>query len=296
MKTLTTRAAMQHHANVWRRAEQIIALVPTMGALHDGHLALVQRAKAEADVVVVSIFVNPTQFAPGEDYDRYPRGLERDLALLRPYGVDVVFAPGVVDMYPFGVSDVHTHVQVSGLTNRLCGAHREGHFLGVTTVVTKLLLACKPHVAVFGMKDAQQFFVLQRMVAELGFDVRLVGAPTVREPDGLAMSSRNAFLSSSDRAKASVIAQSLQQTKSSILAGELEIQPLVRRLAQRIEDAGGVVQYAEIVETDALTPVTTLHPRRQLLIAVAVFFGATRLIDNVLVTVPDHALQDTLPS
>ncbi|MEM1093665.1 MAG: pantoate--beta-alanine ligase [Bacteroidota bacterium] len=296
MKTITTRAEMQCQADAWRSEDKTIALVPTMGALHDGHLALVQRAKAEADIVVVSIFVNPTQFTPGEDYDRYPRNLERDLEALRPYRIDTVFAPPVDDVYPFGPGEVYTHVIVDELTTPLCGAHRAGHFRGVTTVVTKLLLACKPHTAIFGMKDAQQFFVLRRMVTELGFDVKLVGVPTVRESNGLAMSSRNAFLSDAERHNASVIAKSLKQTKAHILAGELEVEPLVRQLTQRIEDAGGTVQYAELVETGSLSAVTMAQPHQELLIAVAVFFGSTRLIDNVIVTVPAHPLQDVLPS
>ncbi|MEM6645111.1 MAG: pantoate--beta-alanine ligase [Bacteroidota bacterium] len=287
MITITTRFAMQQQADRWRAQGNTIALVPTMGALHQGHLALVERAKAEADMVVVSIFVNPTQFAPGEDYDRYPRMPERDAELLRPLGVDVFFAPSAGELYPFGIDEVYTEVRVKGLTDQLCGAHREGHFLGVTTVVTKLLLACKPHIAVFGLKDAQQYFVLRRMVGELGFDVELIGVPTVREPDGLAMSSRNVYLLDGERAHASVIAKSIDRTKDDILAGELELGPLVRRLAQQIAGAGGNVQYADVVETRTLTPVGTATPGQQLLIAVAAFFGTTRLIDNAIVTVPD---------
>ncbi|GAB5521178.1 MAG: pantoate--beta-alanine ligase [Rhodothermales bacterium] len=289
MDLFTKRTSMQAAADAWRAAGKTIALVPTMGALHAGHLKLVEQAREHADVVIVSIFVNPTQFAPGEDYDRYPRTLHADQALLEPLGVDAVFAPSALDMYPFGVEEVHTYVQVEKLSERLCGATRVGHFTGVTTVVAKLFLASKPHKAVFGLKDAQQFFVLKRMVTELGFDVELIGVPTVREPSGLALSSRNAYLTDDERKETSVIASSLQSTAKAVADGELDLEALVGRLAQRITQAGGTVQYAEAVETRLLTPVTTAQPGQSLLIAVAVFWGTTRLIDNVLVTVPDSA-------
>ena len=289
MELITERGSMQAAAHVWRANGQTIALVPTMGALHAGHLKLMEEARSHADVIVASIFVNPTQFAPGEDYERYPRALHADQELLQPLGVDAVFAPSTQAMYPFGMDEVHTFVQVEQLTERLCGATREGHFRGVTTIVTKLFLACKPHKAVFGMKDAQQYFVLKRMVEELGFDIQLIGVPTVREPSGLALSSRNAYLTREERKKAAVIAQSLQSTAKAIEEGELHLQGLVRRLAQRITEAGGDVQYAEAVETRLLTPVTTAQPGQSILVAVAAFFGSTRLIDNIRVTVPDPA-------
>ncbi|PSQ88645.1 MAG: pantoate--beta-alanine ligase, partial [Bacteroidetes bacterium QS_4_64_154] len=198
MEWIRTVDVMQTYAEAARADGQSLALVPTLGALHDGHLALVRTALEEADHVTVSVFVNPTQFGPGEDYDAYPRDLEGDREKLEALGVDALFAPSVEEMYPY-VDDAAlpgplAWVSVDRLDEHLCGAHREGHFRGVTTVVTKLFNACKPDIGVFGTKDAQQYVILQRMVEALLFDIEIVGVPTVREPDGLARSSRNDYL------------------------------------------------------------------------------------------------------
>ncbi|MEO0558371.1 MAG: pantoate--beta-alanine ligase, partial [Bacteroidota bacterium] len=216
MDILRTIEAMQAHADAARASGQRLALVPTMGALHDGHLALVKRARQLADHVTVSVFVNPTQFGPNEDYDAYPRTLDTDLdALASIGGVDAVFAPTPEAMYPFDLPPFTT-VQVRQLDQHLCGATRPGHFEGVTSVVTRLFLACRPHVAVFGEKDAQQLAILRRMTTELGFGIELVGHPIVREPDGLAMSSRNRYLSPEERAQAVVLSQALRQAAAAV--------------------------------------------------------------------------------
>ena len=203
MELFRTVDAMQAHADATRATGQTLALVPTLGALHDGHLALVRTALEEADHVTVSIFVNLTQFGPNEDYDGYPRDLEGDREKLETLGVDALFAPSVEEMYPY-VDDAAlpgplAWVSVDRLDEHLCGAHREGHFRGVTTVVTKLFNACKPDIGVFGKKDAQQYVILRRIVEALLFDIEIVGVPTVREPDGLAQSSRNEYLGPDER-------------------------------------------------------------------------------------------------
>ncbi|MGB3542029.1 pantoate--beta-alanine ligase, partial [Rubrivirga sp.] len=214
---VSTIPEMHAAADAARTAGRRLVLVPTMGALHDGHLALVRDARRRAGPdghVTVSVFVNPTQFGPGEDFQAYPRTLEADLdALEAAGGVDAVFAPSPQEMYPFGLPPFAT-VSVRDLDRHLCGASRPGHFQGVTTVVTKLLLACRPHVAVFGQKDAQQLAILRRMVAELGFGLEVVGHPIVREADGLAMSSRNRYLSSEERKQAIVLSQAIRAVEA----------------------------------------------------------------------------------
>ena len=281
---------MQAHADAARATGHRLALVPTMGALHAGHLALVEDARQRGDHVTVSVFVNPTQFAPGEDYDAYPRTLDADLdALEAAGGVDAVFAPDAGSMYPFGLPPFAT-VSVRELGRHLCGASRPGHFQGVTTVVTKLFLACRPHVAVFGQKDAQQLAIVRRMTEELGFGVEVVGHPIVREPDGLAMSSRNRFLSPDERRQAVVLSRALRaagealaegERGASALAGVMEAQVATAPLAQ--------IDYAEVVDADALQPVSTLSAQGEsggrYLAALAVRFGGTRLIDNATLVV-----------
>ena len=251
-----------------------------MGALHGGHLALVREAKKQADHVTVSIFVNPTQFAPGEDYEEYPRTLEADMEALESIGrVDVVFAPSAEEMYPFGLPPFAI-VSVRDLDKHLCGAFREGHFEGVTSVVTRLFLACRPDIAVFGQKDAQQLAILKRMTAELDFGIEIIGCPIVREEDGLAISSRNRYLGSEERRQATVLSQAVRNAFGQVEKGERDVTVLIDTMQQIVASAPlARLQYAEIVDAENLQPVRTLRQGRYLA-ALAVFFGDTRLIDN----------------
>lgn len=287
---LRTAEAMRDEAEAARREGHRLALVPTMGAFHEGHLALVRRAKEEADHVTVSIFVNPTQFGPGEDLEAYPRDLEGDLEQLRALGgVDAVFAPPVEEMYPLGKPQAW--VEVEGLTDTLCGRYREGHFRGVTTIVAKLFHLCRPHVGVFGQKDAQQLVVLRRMARELHFGeeagVEVAGVPIQREADGLACSSRNQYLSDKERRQAPVLSEAVAEARQ-MIAEAAEEQPaavVVRRMRNILDTAPDAEpQYAEVVDARRLQPVERIRPGRELLAAVAVFFGETRLIDNAFVT------------
>lgn len=286
MQILTTVAAMQAEAERARLSAQRLALVPTMGALHEGHLELVREARREADHVTVSVFVNPTQFGPNEDFARYPRALKADAELLRAEGVDVLFAPTAEEMYPFGTEE-RVWVDVEGLDAHLCGRFRPGHFRGVATVVAKLFNACQPHAAVFGMKDAQQFFILRRMTRALNFPIYLVPVATQRAADGLALSSRNAYLTAEERAQAPVLAAALAEVEQQVAEGEQQVQVLVDALLRRIGQAPlAKVQYAEVVDLDTLQPVERLAPGQEVLVALAVYFGATRLIDNTILAVP----------
>lgn len=293
MTTLTDVASMHQWADAQHRDGASVALVPTMGALHEGHLALVDEAKRQADAVVTSIFVNPTQFAPDEDYDAYPRTLDSDREVLTERDVDAVFAPTVEAMYPLGASttsEPYISVDVHTLNDHLCGAHRPGHFEGVVTVVTKLLNACKPDVAVFGQKDAQQLVILKHLAQSLLFDVDIVGVPTVREDDGLACSSRNAYLSDDERAEAPQVYAAIQAGKRAIRSGEQHTQAVVRAMQKPLDQAEHArIQYASVVDASSLQPVTHLHPGDDVLIAIAVFFGDTRLIDNAFVQVPSRS-------
>ncbi len=288
MERIHTVEAMQAYADARRAEGERLALVPTMGALHEGHLALVRTAKERADRVVVSVFVNPTQFGPGEDYERYPRDLEGDAQQLEALGVDVLFAPTVEAMYPGEPLDDQepalAWVEVERLDEHLCGRYRPGHFRGVTTVVAKLFNACKPHVAVFGRKDAQQFVIIRRMVEELLFDVEIVGVPTVREPDGLALSSRNAYLSADERAQATVLYRAVEAARKRIQAGEQRGRAIVEAMRKELDRAPDArVQYAEVVDAATLQPLDRIEAGQHVLVAVAVFFGETRLIDNAFV-------------
>jgi pantoate--beta-alanine ligase len=258
-----------------------VGLVPTMGYLHEGHLSLVRRARAENDLVVMSIFVNPTQFAAGEDLDRYPRDLARDLRLAGEEGVDAVFHPQPQEMYAPGHC---TWVDVEGLTEHLCGASRLGHFRGVATVVAKLFGLCRPERAYFGRKDAQQAFLIRRMASDLDLGVDVVVCPIVREPDGLAMSSRNVYLTAEERAQAPTLYRALREAEVAIAAGERGA-TLVRATVMGVlaEAPLGKVDYVEVVSTAALQPVDVIAG--EVLVAVAVWFGATRLIDNMMVKV-----------
>ena len=255
-----------------------VGLVPTMGALHEGHASLIRAARGETGCVVVSIFVNPTQFGPGEDLGRYPRPVEKDLELCRRKGVDVVFTPPAGEMYPEGFA---TGVRVAGLAEKMCGAFRPGHFDGVCTVVAKLFTIVQPDVAYFGEKDAQQLAILRRMAADLNLAPEIRGCPLVREADGLAMSSRNAYLSADERRRALVLSAALTEAKLALAAGERDGAKVARAVRQKLEAAAGVeTQYVAVVDPDTLADLARIADK--VLVAVAVKVGATRLIDNVL--------------
>jgi pantoate--beta-alanine ligase len=251
-----------------------IAFVPTMGALHEGHLALMREARTFADRVVISIFVNPAQFGPHEDLARYPRDIEGDLGKAGEVGVDVAFVPDVADIYPPGFQ---TYVQVRELERGLDGPHRPEHFIGVATVVCKLFNLVRPSVAVFGEKDYQQLAIIRRMVTDLDMNIRIVGVATVREPDGLAMSSRNAYLSAEERARALSLSQALFFARARAAGGEQDAGALIEAARSRLDV--DVVDYIELVDARTLEPIATLD--RAAVLAVAAFIGRTRLIDNV---------------
>lgn len=255
-----------------------LALVPTMGALHEGHLSLVRAAKSKSDVVAASIFVNPTQFGPNEDFTRYPRDLEKDLAMLEHEGVDVVFVPSVEEMYP---QQSVTWVTVEGLSDRLCGKSRPGHFRGVATVVAKLLNIVEPDLAFFGQKDAAQVAVIRRMVRDLNMPVQIEVCPIVREPDGLALSSRNAYLSPEQRKDALVLFRALTRVRELFERGERDPATLIEATKRVFADTPAVrLDYSEIVDPDELTLLATIN--QSALVAVAAFVGNTRLIDNIV--------------
>ena len=261
-----------------KAAGKSVALVPTMGALHAGHAELIRAARRHAGFVVVSIFVNPTQFGPREDFGKYPRTLDADRTLATASGADWIFAPTVPELYPAGFA---TQVEVPALDRMLCGQRRPGHFRGVCTVVLKMLNIVQPHIAVFGAKDAQQCAVLKRMVRDLDVPVELRIEPTVREADGLALSSRNRYLSVADRTEAPRIYRALQTVLHRVAAGEIDVARLQSGLlAELLTIPGAKVDYAEIVDAESLEPINLL--RRPALVAVAVVLGTTRLIDNVI--------------
>jgi pantoate--beta-alanine ligase len=276
VKTARTRAELQRLVREARGARKSIGFVPTMGALHEGHLSLVRLARKESGFVVVSIFVNPLQFAPGEDFSRYPRPEERDLALVEGEGVDAVYLPAARDLYPPGFS---TAVEVSGVSEGGEGAARPGHFRGVATVVAKLFLHVAPDVAVFGRKDLQQVAVIRRMVRDLDFPVRVIAGETVREPDGLAMSSRNAYLSGAERELAASLPRALFRAGDAAARGERVAAALAESARRELEAAGLAVDYVQVVDPDTMRPVADANPGSA--IAAAVRVGKTRLIDNV---------------
>ena len=278
MERLRTPAAMRAWADARREEGARIGLVPTMGYLHDGHVSLVRVAKgAGSEAVVASIFVNPAQFGPGEDFEKYPRDEARDLSMLEAAGVDAVYLPGVRDMYPEGHQ---THVDVRTVSQGLCGAARPGHFRGVATVVAKLFLAAKPHVAVFGEKDCQQLAVIRTMTRDLDFGIEIVGAPIVREEDGLAMSSRNAYLSGDDRIAARCLSRGLFRAKALFDAGERDAGILVGAARKEIEtEPRAKMEYAEGRDPDTLAPIGGRVDAVTILSAAKV--GPARLIDNI---------------
>lgn len=262
-----------------------VGLVPTMGFLHEGHLSLIDAVRAAgADCVVVSIFVNPIQFAPNEDFDRYPRDFEHDRAMCEEKNVDVIFAPGVKDMYPARLT---CYVREEEISKGLCGITRPTHFQGVATVVTKLFLAALPDFAAFGRKDAQQAAVIKRMVRDLNFPVQIVVAPLVREKSGLAMSSRNKYLSPDERERALSLSKSLFRAKKVLESGEKQDPVSIRaEIIDSLSAAGGKVDYVEVLTSETMLPPSSPEEWKDLTIAAAVYFGKTRLIDNVQVRMP----------
>jgi len=275
-EVLREPAAMRARAEDLRRDGLRIAVVPTMGYLHDGHLALLRAARAAADVVILTIFVNPTQFGPNEDLARYPRDEEGDLAKARGTGLDLAFCPEAAAMYPPGSQ---TFVEVRELARPLCGERRPGHFAGVATVVTKLFNLTRPHVAFFGEKDYQQLAVIRRMTRDLDLGIEIVGVPIVREPDGLALSSRNVYLSPDERAQALALSRGLAAAEAACRAGERDAAALVAAARAPIDAAPlARIDYLELRDAAELTPVARVD--RPAVLAMAVFFGKTRLIDN----------------
>lgn len=287
MEVVQTIADLRARIKAYRRKnDQSVGFVPTMGFLHEGHASLLQKARSQSGLVVLSIFVNPLQFGPGEDFERYPRNPEQDLAVAEAAGVDIVFMPSVDEMYP---TPTRTTVSVSEVTTRLCGASRPGHFDGVATVVSKLFHIVQPDQAFFGLKDAQQVAVIEQMAHDLNIPVEIVPCPTLRENDGLAMSSRNVYLSPEERQQALVLSQSLQQAKEFILsksASSFTSQELEILVRDHIQTASlAVIDYAEVLSYPTLEPFEQSHSIDTLIIALAVKFGKTRLIDNLILQV-----------
>jgi pantoate--beta-alanine ligase len=281
MKVVDSVAGMKALARQWKKSGKRIGFVPTMGYLHEGHLNLVRESKKAADVTVVSIFVNPTQFGPREDFKKYPRDLEKDSAYLAQAWVDCLFHPDVAEIYPPGY---RTYVEVHGLQDRLCGRSRPGHFRGVATVVLKLFNIVGPDLAFFGAKDAQQVLIIEKMASDLDLDVEIVTCPIIREADGLALSSRNAYLGPGERRAALVLSASLRKAERAIGAGERDAAGIIAGIRALVEaEPLARIDYIEAVDPSTLEPVAELHG--DVLIALAVFVGSTRLIDNIRVQV-----------
>jgi len=281
MQIIPTITEMRSALWTSQQRERIIGFVPTMGALHEGHLSLVRAAKEKCHVVAVSIFVNPTQFAPGEDFTRYPRTFDADCTALEKEKIDFLFAPSAEEMYPPGAT---TYVKVEEIADRLCGRSRPGHFRGVATVVSKLFNIVQPDFAFFGLKDAAQFALIRRMVRDLNITVEIVGCPIVREPDGLALSSRNVYLSAEQRRQALVLSKSLNAVERSFHAAERDTQKLIALAKQVIAAESGIrLDYFEIVDPDSLAHVSVIGDQPALA-AVAAFVGNTRLIDNTILS------------
>jgi pantoate--beta-alanine ligase len=277
MKVVTNPEEMRFLSRGERTRRRRLGLVPTMGALHDGHLSLVRAARSRSDVVAVSIFVNPTQFGPTEDFAKYPRNLESDRALLEREGVELVFAPSVDEMYSRGAV---TWVVVEGMSDRLCGRSRPEHFRGVTTVVSKLFHIVEPDLAFFGQKDAAQVAIIKRMVRDLDLPVSIEVCPIVREPDGLALSSRNSYLTQDERKSALVLYRSLIRVQEEFARGERDAAKLVESGKKEFaQDPAALLNYLEIVDPDSLEPEVTIT--KPVLVAVAAVLGKTRLIDNI---------------
>lgn len=283
MRVITSVVEMQRFADELRASGKRIGLVPTMGYLHEGHLSLVDAAKKNADVVVMSVYVNPTQFAPTEDFASYPRDMERDLRLAEARGVDLVFAPSDKEMYP---AEQPTFVVPEKVGQTLEGEFRPTHFRGVTTVVAKLFNIVKPHVAVFGQKDAQQAFIIGEMVRGLNFDIEVVVSPIVREEDGLAMSSRNVYLSAEERRQATVLYRSLKLAETMVEKGEEQLAQVRAGMVDLIKtDSKGEIDYISFVDPDTFERIEKTGSLERVLALLAVRFGKTRLIDNMYLDV-----------
>ncbi|MDD3978353.1 MAG: pantoate--beta-alanine ligase [Methanomicrobium sp.] len=279
MRIIKTVKEMQEVADELRKDKKI-GFVPTMGYLHEGHLALVKKAREISDVVIASIFVNPTQFGPSEDLARYPRDFERDRKLLEQEKTDIIFSPDVNEMYPLEYS---TYVQVRGLEDYLCGRTRTGHFIGVATVVAKLFNIVKPHFSVFGQKDYQQLKIIERMVRDLNMDLEIVPYPTVREPDGLAMSSRNTYLSPDEREKALLIYAAMKRVESLFKCGERDLSVLVKVVKQILSSKEGIeIEYITLSDAETLVEIEKIE--KKAVLAIACRIGRTRLIDNTILT------------
>ena len=278
MKIIRNPRVFQKEMEKLRREGRTLGFVPTMGALHEGHLSLVRQARKENKVVAVSIFVNPLQFGPKEDFRRYPRNLKKDSALLAKEGVDYVFAPSPASLYP---ADSQTYVEVGELARGLCGKFRPGHFRGVATVVAKLFHLARPHRAYFGAKDYQQARVIKQMASDLNFNIQIRVLPIVRDRDGLALSSRNAFLSADERREALSISHSLAWAKKEMGRGRRNLKKIRARIFRRLRQNLDSVDYVEFVQPEDLKPVKSI--KSELVIAVAGWVGKTRLIDNVII-------------
>jgi len=278
MEVIKRTAEMQEISLRLKREGRIIGLVPTMGYLHDGHLSLIKKARRENDIVIMSNFVNPLQFGPKEDFATYPRDLDRDNKLAESAGVDYVFAPTTEEMYPQGYD---TYVEVKGpITEKMCGKSRPGHFKGVTTVVLKLFLITQPDRAYFGQKDAQQAIVIRKMVTDLNVPVKIITCPIIREEDGLALSSRNTYLSSEERLQALALPRALSAGRDMIMKGETDPQKVRLHIKQILESSPGIrVDYVEVVDGDDLSDLSVI--KGKVLLAAAVYVGKTRLIDNI---------------
>lgn len=278
MDVITSIKEMQRRADRLRRDGKVIAFVPTMGYLHEGHLSLMREGRRRGDCLVVSIFVNPLQFGPAEDFAQYPRDLKRDLRLMEGIGVDICFTPTTAEMYPDGFQ---TSVEVERVTKNLCGISRPGHFRGVATVVTKLFNIVKPHLAIFGEKDYQQLITIKQMARDLNMDIEIIGMPTVREADGLAMSSRNTYLSPKERKEATALYRSLMKARELFLQGERNSLAILNQVRSIIEaESSVIIDYAKICDPHTLEDIEVI--KAEALVALAVKIGKTRLIDNIV--------------
>ena len=281
MKMITDIEKMRTYAKITNRENKLVGFVPTMGYFHEGHLNLIRAARKQSDAVIVSIFVNPIQFGPGEDIEKYPRDIKRDEELAKSCGVDILFYPKKEDMYPEGFS---TYVNVEGVTEKLCGKSRPGHFRGVTTVVMKLFEIIKPDIVYFGQKDAQQAFVVKKMIEDLNMGITMNIFPTTREEGGLAMSSRNTYLKKSERKDAAILYKSLNLAEELIKSGEKDPKKIIKEMRGLISAVPSAkIDYVSIVDMNSLKDASSI--KGKILIALAVFIGKTRLIDNITLDV-----------
>jgi pantoate--beta-alanine ligase len=279
IRTVTTLDEMKQIASSLKREGVSIGLVPTMGYFHDGHLSLMRRSAAENNTSIVSLFVNPTQFGPSEDLEQYPRDIERDTRLAAEQGVDYLFTPTNDIMYPAGYK---TYVKVEEWSDALCGGSRPIHFRGVTTICLKLFNICLPDRAYFGLKDAQQYLTIKKMVADLNLNLEIIPMQTLREPDGLAMSSRNVYLNPEERGKAILLNRALMDAKSKFESGDTNAEKIIKSISDILRESNLIqIDYVEAVSTDTLEPVKRIGPGT--LIAIAAFLGKTRLIDNLMI-------------